>query len=73
MAQSRIPGILAHSDTLRFELPLCIPPAGEPSEIGGFFRAMSGTLIARTVDLDHVDVMVDNQGSGGRNPVCLRY
>ncbi len=39
-----------------------------PSEIGGFFRATSGTPITRTVDLGHVDVMVDKRGSGGRNP-----
>ena len=37
-------------------------------EIGGFFRAMSGTPISRTVDLEHVDVLVDNRGSDGRNP-----
>ena len=37
-------------------------------EIGGFFRAMSGTPITRTVDLEHVDIMVDNRGSDGRNP-----
>ncbi len=37
-------------------------------EIGGFFRAMSGTPITRIVDLEHVDVMVDNRGSDGRNP-----
>lgn len=69
MAQSKIPGILAHSDTLSFEFPLCIHSAGVPSEIGGFFRAMSGTPITRTVDLEHVDVMVDKRGSGVRNPV----
>ena len=37
-------------------------------EVGGFFRAMSGTPISRTVDLEHVDVLVDNRGSDGRNP-----
>ena len=37
-------------------------------EVGGFFRAMSGTPITRTVDLEHVDVIVDNRGSDGRNP-----
>ena len=37
-------------------------------EIGGFFRAMSGTPITRTVDLEHVDVIVENRGSEGRNP-----
>ena len=37
-------------------------------EVGGFFRAMSGTPITRTVELEHVDVMVDNRGSDGRNP-----
>ena len=37
-------------------------------EVGGFFRAMSGTPISRTVDLEHADVMVDNRGSDGRNP-----
>ncbi len=37
-------------------------------EVGGFFRAMSGTPISRTVDLEHVDVVVDNRGSDGRNP-----
>ena len=37
-------------------------------EIGGFFRAMSGTPITRTVELEHVDVMVNNRGSDGRNP-----
>ena len=37
-------------------------------EIGGFFRAMSGTPITRTVDLEHVDVKVDNRASDGRNP-----
>ena len=37
-------------------------------EIGGFFRAMSGTPISRTVDFEHVDVIVDNRGSDGRNP-----
>ena len=39
------------------------------TEIGGFFRAMSGTPISRTVDLEHVDVLVENRGSDGRNPV----
>ena len=38
------------------------------TEVGGFFRAMSGTPITRTVDLEHVDVLVDNRGSDGRNP-----
>ena len=37
-------------------------------EIGGFFRAMSGTPITRTVELEHVDVIVNNRGSDGRNP-----
>ena len=37
-------------------------------EVGGFFRAMSGTPITRTVELEHVDVMVDNRGSDGENP-----
>ena len=37
-------------------------------EVGGFFRAMSGTPISRTVDLEHVDVLVNNRGSDGRNP-----
>ena len=37
-------------------------------EVSGFFRAMSGTPISRTVDLEHVDVLVDNRGSDGRNP-----
>ena len=37
-------------------------------EVGGFFRAMSGTPISRTVDLEHVDVIVNNRGSDGRNP-----
>ena len=37
-------------------------------EIGGFFRAMSGTPITRTVELEHVDVMVNNRGSDSRNP-----
>lgn len=37
-------------------------------EIGGFFRAMSGTPITRTVDLEHVHVKVDNRASDGRNP-----
>jgi len=37
-------------------------------EVGAFFRAMSGTPISRTVDLEHVDVMVNNRGSDGRNP-----
>ena len=36
--------------------------------VSGFFRAMSGTPITRTVDLEHVDVMVNNRGSDGRNP-----
>lgn len=72
MAQSEIPEILAHSDTLRFELSRCIPSAGVPSETGGFFRAMSGTPIMRTVDLDYVDVLVDNRGSGGRSPAWTR-
>ena len=36
--------------------------------VSGFFRAMSGTPITRTVDLEHVDVIVDNRGSDGRNP-----
>ena len=38
-------------------------------EVGGFFRAMSGTPISRTVELEHVDFMVNNRGSDGRNPV----
>ena len=38
-------------------------------EVGGFSRAMSGTPIARTVELEQVDVMVNNRGSDGRNPV----
>ncbi|MDE2665652.1 MAG: carboxypeptidase regulatory-like domain-containing protein [Acidobacteriota bacterium] len=37
-------------------------------EVGGFFSAMSGAPISRTVDLEHVDVMVNNRGSDGRNP-----
>ena len=37
-------------------------------EIGAFFRAMSGTPITRTVDLEHVDLKVENRGSDGRNP-----
>ena len=37
-------------------------------EVSGFFRAMSGIPITRTVDLEHVDVIVDNRGSDGRNP-----
>ena len=37
-------------------------------EVGGFFRVMGGTPISRTVDLEHVDVIVDNRGSDGRNP-----
>ena len=37
-------------------------------EVSGFFRAMSGTPITRTVDLEHVDVIVDNRGNEGRNP-----
>ncbi len=37
-------------------------------EIGGFFRAMSGTPITRSVDLEHVDVRVENRASDGRNP-----
>ncbi len=37
-------------------------------EVGGFFRAMSGTPITRTVELEHVDVIVNNRGSDGRNP-----
>ena len=36
--------------------------------VSGFFRAMSGTPVTRTVDLEHVDVMVNNRGSDGRNP-----
>ena len=36
--------------------------------VSGFFRAMSGTPITRTVDLEHVDVMVNNRGSDGPNP-----
>ena len=37
-------------------------------EVGGFFRVMGGTPISRTVDLEHVDIIVDNRGSDGRNP-----
>ena len=37
-------------------------------EVGGFFRAMSGTPITRTVELEHVDVIVDKRGSDARNP-----
>ncbi len=37
-------------------------------EVGGFFRAMSGTPISRTAEMEHVDVMVENRGSDGRNP-----
>lgn len=37
-------------------------------QIAGFFRAASGTPISRTVDLEHVHVMVENRGSDGRNP-----
>ncbi len=37
-------------------------------EIGGFFRAMSGIPITRTVDLEHVHVKVGNRASDGRNP-----
>ena len=37
-------------------------------EVGGFFRAMSGTPVTRTVEMEHVDVIVDNRGSDGRNP-----
>lgn len=37
-------------------------------QVSGFFRAMSGTPITRTVDLEHVDVAVDNRGSDGTNP-----
>ena len=37
-------------------------------EIGGFFRAMSGTPITRTVDFEHADVKVENRASDGRNP-----
>lgn len=37
-------------------------------QVGGFFRAASGTPISRTVDLEHVDVMVENRASDGRNP-----
>ena len=36
--------------------------------IGGFFRAMSGTPITRTADIEYVDIAYLNRGSDGRNP-----
>jgi hypothetical protein len=37
--------------------------------ISGFFRAMSGTPITRIVSMEHVEVMVENRMSDGRNPM----
>ena len=38
-------------------------------EVGAFFRVMSGIPISRWVAIENVDIMVDNRGSDGRNPI----
>ncbi|MEE9293882.1 MAG: TonB-dependent receptor [Phycisphaerae bacterium] len=42
------------------------------TELGGFFRAMSGTPISRWTSFENVEIHVDNRGSDGRNPFWIQ-